>query len=311
MNLPTFINSLACAALALSAPTAAMAKDPVSLFPIGPWEFQKTDNSCAVGRGFAGKDEGGQVQLRQYGPGDDFYLYFVVDGIDTDQPSQTHRVVPQYQFEPDDEFQEINSGRMSFENSGSGYFGLATLKRGGREITKIADGVTSSEDEAEGVQDWDPVERAAREAEIRSLFVKEGFTSPIRFHVGPMSMPMDQLRECMDQVVAGWGVDPEAYKSERTHVRPRENARWARAIQQEYPAKALQIGIGAFVPFRLMVDEKGKPTDCTVSAETTDSAFNKVACRLLMANAEFFPAIDSDGNPVASFYTGGIRYIIP
>lgn len=53
---------------------------------------------------------------------------------------------------------------------------------------------------------------------------------------------------------------------------------------------------------------------CTVGrgfAETTDTAFNNVACRLLMANAKFFPAIDSDGNPVASFYTSSIKYIIP
>ena len=62
------------------------------------------------------------------------------------------------------------------------------------------------------------------------------------------------------------------------------------------------------VHFRLTVDASGMPTACSVLTMESTPEFIKATCDNLMHRARFTPALDAQGNPVASIYVSAVRW---
>jgi len=61
--------------------------------------------------------------------------------------------------------------------------------------------------------------------------------------------------------------------------------------------------------FRLSVDEQGKVGGCEIVQSSGSSAIDETACSSMQRQAQFRPAIDSDGNAVASTYQRRIVFL--
>ncbi|MEL7196918.1 MAG: energy transducer TonB [Pseudomonadota bacterium] len=70
----------------------------------------------------------------------------------------------------------------------------------------------------------------------------------------------------------------------------------------DYPPQAWKEGQVGSVRFELAVDATGKPTQCTILESSESELLDAKTCEIAMARAEFEPALDVDGNPVAGVH---------
>ncbi len=120
---------------------------------------------------------------------------------------------------------------------------------------------------------------------------------------------MAALSRCTDELLEHWGIDVAAHKTLRRKTTPIGSpARWI--TPQDYPLPLLSKGDQSIIQFRLTVDSTGKPTGCHIQTEMKPAGFNDVVCAALMKRAKFLPALDEDGNPVASYYINSVIFLI-
>lgn len=79
----------------------------------------------------------------------------------------------------------------------------------------------------------------------------------------------------------------------------------------DYPDEVLRLGLEGLVKFRLSVGSDGKPTACQIISITGDRRLGDHTCRLLMRRARLCPATDRKGQPIASEWSGSIRWKVP
>lgn len=114
------------------------------------------------------------------------------------------------------------------------------------------------------------------------------------------------LGECMDSLRTYWNVGADIVEEPaRGDVRAVFSA-------NDYPAAALSANESGMARAFLLVDEKGKVADCTLSAFVGNVILAAQSCAVIMERAEFEPARDKDGNAVrTSFHTPRIAWMVP
>lgn len=129
-----------------------------------------------------------------------------------------------------------------------------------------------------------------------------------RLELGSMVQPMQAVRQCIDNLVKSWGLDPAVIARLQSRPMPINTpSKWL--SPNDYPASAVRAGKSAFVAFRLMVDEQGRVTGCAVQNVHHDEAFSKLTCDLLTKRVRLTPAIDADGKPVAAYFISRASWI--
>lgn len=92
--------------------------------------------------------------------------------------------------------------------------------------------------------------------------------------------------------------------------RPKDGtAGWIRP--GDYPALAVKNGESGVVGFTLTIDAKGAVNNCVVVSTSGSAALDRATCDLISARAQFQPALDGAGKPVAGSYTNRTRWILP
>lgn len=130
-----------------------------------------------------------------------------------------------------------------------------------------------------------------------------------RLKLGPMGAPMKAMRACTDELLGHWGLDPVVQRSLRSLPEPLGNpGGWLRP--GDYPKEALGSGQSAVIRFRLTVSAAGKATSCAIQSGTRSPEFEKITCALLVKRANFKPASDQAGKPVASYFTSTVTWIV-
>lgn len=120
-----------------------------------------------------------------------------------------------------------------------------------------------------------------------------------RLELGIMKNALASLDRCMDDLVKGWGLDPNEQRARRSAPIPIDPpSKWFGA--GDFPANLNHAGVGAIVVIRLMTGSDGAVTGCTVAKSGGDEAFETLTCRLAIARARFRPAIGANGEPIAS-----------
>lgn len=287
-------------------PTSAYAKDaePLVFEPSTRWIMNYADDSCALNRGFTSGDKTAWLEFRSFSVSDSFQLAIAVGGIGTSRRD------PEIVFEPDQDTKTTNIPRLViYGDEKKGYIFPSASLRLEREVDEQRQRLEDNPDQL--LPDWDPALRSLRESEVQSLLVVRGFKEQVRFNFGPMDKPMEAMRTCIDELITHWGVNASEYRDYQRHATPRNMQAWAREIQRRYPSSALRQGQSGIVRARLMVDETGSPTDCILQIPSQEEAFESTSCKELMQHAEFEPAINGRGDPVASFYIASIVYVIP
>lgn len=136
---------------------------------------------------------------------------------------------------------------------------------------------------------------------VTGVALTEGTADPIEIDTGDLKPAIAALQACTDDLAHSWGIDVDKQKSATRVVFPdSDTSKWL-------PAGTIGFGdfgklSGGTNQLRLMVDAAGKPTKCDVLYPTLDAGVNDKICKALLANAHFMPALDSGGQPFASYY---------
>lgn len=88
----------------------------------------------------------------------------------------------------------------------------------------------------------------------------------------------------------------------------RNEGRWARRIQENYPTSALRREVEGTVGVSVTVSTDGRATNCRVTASSGSSILDDAACRGMERYARFNPALNAAGNPTTGSYATRITY---
>lgn len=80
---------------------------------------------------------------------------------------------------------------------------------------------------------------------------------------------------------------------------------------EDFPASALDAGRQGLVRYVVTVNAAGKAVGCQADGPEGGSDLELATCNALMARAQFHPATDHDGAPVAGEVEGTIRWTLP
>ena len=101
---------------------------------------------------------------------------------------------------------------------------------------------------------------------------------------------------------------PPAPPSQARGVQPRNQASWARRIQENYPSRAQREGTEGTVGVRVTVGADGRVADCSVTASSGSSVLDEAACTGMQRYARFDPALNAGGDPISGQWSTRITY---
>ncbi|WP_161792395.1 energy transducer TonB [Croceibacterium mercuriale] len=131
----------------------------------------------------------------------------------------------------------------------------------------------------------------------------------LRLRPGRLADALAVLDACSMDRLNEWGLDEAAHRTLTQSPRwtGRDLADLARQVQRGYPRAALRRGEQTDLHLRVLVDEAGTATDCTI-IDTTNSSITANVCDFFRTAGAFSPALDASGRPIKSFYTSWIVY---
>lgn len=286
--------------LCLTTPAFAADEGPLRLPATTKWRMEYANDSCELIRQYGTGKEAVIMVMQQFQPGDQFQVTLVGKPVRTTDETRHLRI----RFGPSEEWQTVTHSRGSTADKQpmvliNGQVRLAQ--------TEMPDG---------------PADTAAwlalapltpeREAKVTEFLFdpRYGNNNIVVLDLGSMGPPMAAIHKCTDALVTSWGLNPQEQKSLLKRASPKSSpAQWMKSF--DYPTLALWAGQRALINFRLNVDMGGKVTDCQIQAAIGEPEFSKAVCQKLMQRADFEPALNAAGQPVASYFVNAVRFDFP
>lgn len=281
-------------ALLCAAPAAAAV---IEMEPTSDWGIDYSADSCALSRNFGAGNRTVGLEIRQFSPTRQAYRFSVRSTGMTVPSTRQRRGWAAARFYP-----------------GTGYWPLGSLLE--LRLPDDAEGATFPIDffndaravsEARGIP-LDRAELARSIGNITGVELQNVFNRDVLLNTGSFVEPMRAMQNCMEELQQHWGIDVEAHRNLTREATPRDMQIWAERITEHYPSRAMVQGRQAVLHVRLDISAEGLPTGCHIQEGMGEDVFQQTACELLLANAVFDPALDSDGNAIASYFIVNIDY---
>ena len=295
--------AVSVASLLWSAHGRANEQDVRVLPPSTVWVLDFADERCSLIREFADGEDTVRLQVDAYGPGPG---YVVTISGDLVPGSPTARIAEfRVGYSPDTGERE----RMS----------MLVGKLGEHDAVSFGPGFLPD-------APWVEIKPLEFERSVDHLTVDFRLHKPFRLDTGNMAAPFAGMQQCVDDLLASWGIDPAAYRAqsrppmllelpegyetvevdlEETHPGPkaRRYRPLAEARAQEREGPVPRAGFAS--PVRVMIDAGGQPTACVVQAGAASEVHRRSVCEKLAG--PYQPALDAEGRPVASFVQTGMN----
>ncbi len=142
------------------------------------------------------------------------------------------------------------------------------------------------------------------EAEATHYVVTGASRKPVALATGPVTAALSALDKCAKDELEAMGVSDNL----QSGAQPFEQVKWAKKLQQNYPAEALRANWSGPVPVRLVINEKGRVEVCQTLHQIAAASLRKAACDGMIEHARFKPARDSGGNPTKDIYITRVIY---
>ena len=271
----------------------------------GPWSLDAGEDSCRLARSFARGEDTLALALERNRADNMVRLVLVSDVI------RTFRTANQigYSYLPDGAQRTAFYARSETPD-GTPYFNLGNAFVGPDPFASFAAGAgaggpsprnTSGDTGDVTIPPYDRAAEREYAAGITGISLGEGLLQPIRIETGSLGGAIEALQACTDDLLRSWGLDWEAHQTMTRRAAPIGPA------YEWIPRTAVTFAdtgkfVGANNPFRVMVDATGKPTSCHVHWPTLDARQNEAVCEGIMANGAFTPALDANGEPMASYW---------
>lgn len=296
--------SLLLAAGCLLAGPAAQAQEKVPLVfnQDSAWALDYGDDYCRLARTFTNGQEQLAVSLERIQPGDAMRLVLVGDGL------KLYRSAEQigYRFLPSGKSRKTAFWRSKTAD-GKDYLNLGSA-------VMLAD-FTPPPPPAAGTPPAPPPpysrdgEQATAKG-VTGILLDTGLTDPVQIETGSLNAPVKALQACADDLLKSWGLDAEKHKTLSRPVMPAgPTSGWLGS--GTIPFGEMGKLAGGANPVRLMIDATGKPTACHIHWPSLEKAMNDRICGTLMEKGKFTPAMDKDGQPMASYWTADLFWLMP
>lgn len=92
---------------------------------------------------------------------------------------------------------------------------------------------------------------------------------------------------------------------------PRNERRWMRRIEDNYPSRPLRQRLEGTVGIYVEVTVKGRATNCEVTSTSGSELLDQAACNGALRYARFNPALDAMGRPISGSFATQINYELP
>lgn len=285
----------------LGAPTIGAAPEVLRMQATSKWHLDYADNYCRLGRQFGTGEDSVLVMFDKYAPEETFSMTIVGNSMRADSDNSSLSI----RFGPTEAMQKVE-----FFNSRYGETN-AFILRGSNRIAPPTIDEEKAIKKRKG-DEWVELSPIAQEryAKVRYLELGKPLKKAITLETGALQKSFAALDECVDNLMARWGIDSKKHASLSRRVTPIGNpGQWI--TSKDYPHQMLRAGQRAIVDFRVLVGADGKPTVCLIQATTTPKEFDDAVCKSLMRRATFLPALDSEGIPTASFWRNRVVFAIP
>ena len=294
----------ASAAMFAAGVAPAVAQDGPRVFTrTGSWALDAADDSCQLARVFTNGED--QIALAlERNRADNFVRVILVSNAL--RPYRSAEAMG-YRFMPANDQRSAMYIRSETPD-GQTYFNLGTVFIGPDPFAAMAAGAGGAGSgpptpPAEGFV-IPPYNRAAElefAAGITAIEFNEGLNQAVRLETGSLRGPIEALQTCADDLIGTWGLDWQKHQTMTRRAAPVGPAfEWI-------PSGVIGFGdfanlSGARNPFRVMVGVDGSVTGCHVHWSSLTERQNAQICEGIMANGRFTPALDADGQPMASYW---------
>ena len=275
----------------------------------GSWSLDAGTDSCRLARAFSDGEETIALAFERNRADNFVRLILVGNAI------RTFRAADQfgYKFLPANDQRSAMYIRSETPD-GQSYFNLGTVFIGADPFAMSGGGFGGAPGASGPPPGGDagdmpeiiipPYDRAA-EAEfagnINAIELNEGLLRTIRLETGSLGGPIEALQACTDDLLRSWGLDWEAHQTMSKRASPVGPA-WEWIPNGIVGFEDFAAFGGARNPFRVMIDAAGKPTECIVHWASLDERTNGTICEAILENGEFTPALDANGQPMASYW---------
>lgn len=302
--------AFAASAMALAMPAQAQSEAPQVFERTGNWTADFGEDYCRLLRTFHSGDDEITLAFERIQPGPMMRMLIIGDSF---RPYRGADRVG-YRFEPREQvppFEPSTDFATSRTPDGERLTILSFISLGeAPQFTQVFQQRTNGDDETTDAAlpapgeppqfpAYDPQAEQARASEIRSLVFDEGLSRPIRFATGNMGDVMAVLQSCTMDLVSSWGVDAEKHLDLQRGAFPAPGPIISRTT---VPFDQFARLTGNYNQVRVMVSAAGEPTSCHIHFPTLEEGVNDRICEQVMENAEFQPALDAQGDAIASYW---------
>lgn len=285
-------------AVSLFGSAPALAEDePKVLEPNGAWTLDYGDERCSLIRTFGTGRDALKLQIDSYGSSTGFRM--VLAGRTMPRAlAAAGEIRYGFLFEPVERERVMSLHGMAGgvpSVSFSMAFDPRPPKSDAAEVSGAQAPVIGVESAAAG---------AEFERQSSGIVVEFSKRNRVQLKLGPMRAPLEAMRECVDNLMEHWSLDPEQQRALSRMLAP--DLSTVRRLQARYPVLMSAEGRSAFVPVRIMVDASGQATQCVVQIPSVDPVFQEAVCDGFAKR--FSPALDKDGRPVASVFQASVIY---
>ena len=285
---------VASAAVVLLPISSAAAEETIVIPPSSAWNLDYSEEACRLGRQFGEGDSKVTLILAKYAPGTAMEILVSGKRLSSERSRSFH-----YSFDPNERIEVERPLFGEFDN--------------GETMWQFSGGILE-EDQVKGLQKAEATsaDYKAAEAEnagrITSFTVKVGRKPPVTIATGTMTAPLSAMDQCLESLVASWGYDPSEQAELASGPEPIGRiTNWFN--YRDYPGDALRNEVAGAVRFRLAVDPEGAITDCIIQSSYSDPAFSQKVCAEFKRNGKFKPALNADGEGVASYWANSVLFV--
>lgn len=286
---------------ALGLPGVAASREPLRLKPSSKWNIHYADDSCRMARSFGEDNQKVTLLADRFAPGDALRLIFVGKPVSTHLNEGTVWI----RFGPTEGEQEVEfyPAAMADKTPSLVVRGIVRIAPDSPEDLAAKEAAIKA-----GQYNFNrPEITPEQEAAVTFIEVKRAIRRPFILETGSLGAPLAALEKCTDELLDHWGIDVAKHAALSRWVTPKSNpGDWMKS--HDYPSEMEMKGKRAIVQFRLNVDVAGKPTACHIQQSTRPKAFDDAVCKAILRNAEFEPALDAEGSPVASYWLNTVNF---
>lgn len=141
----------------------------------------------------------------------------------------------------------------------------------------------------------------------QSLRVDRGDEPILDMPLPGMARGMIAVRECVDNVLRDWGVDPAALAALRS---PPQGDVAASLRGDDYPEQAFRRNHQGTTVIRMAIDAQGRVMDCTTVESSGHEELDAASCGAVTRRFRAQPAIGADGSPTSAPMISAITWQI-